>query len=369
MNLGFDAKRAFHNASGLGNYSRFVIRTLADNFPESSYLLFNPKASDKWELNTNESIQEVLPPKNTWGSYWRSFQGNKKVNEFKLDVYHGLSNELPFGISSSKVNKVVTIHDLIFKRYPELYQAADRLIYDKKFKHAVNAADTVVAISKTTKLDIINFYGIPEEKIKVVYQGCNPLFYQKSTEESLRQTQEKFKLPANFIICVGTIEARKNGLQILKAIEHSNLDIPIVFVGKTTKYKELLLAEIGTTEKSKNKVIFIESANNEEVNNLYQLALISIYPSIFEGFGIPVLESIATGTPVITNKAGCFKEAGGDAAYYVDPANLEEFGAAIKLLTENTVELQRLKAPAFKHLENFKEAELAQKLMSIYKGV
>ena len=367
MNLGFDAKRAFHNASGLGNYSRFVIRTLAENFPKSSFLLFNPKASDKWELNTHESIQEVLPPKNTWGSYWRSFQGNKKITEFNLDIYHGLSNELPFGIASSKVNKVVTIHDLIFKRFPELYKFPDRLIYDMKFKHAVSVADTVIAVSETTKQDVIEYYGISEEKIKVVYQGCNPLFYQTTSAENLDQTREKYKLPKHFIICVGTIEERKNGLQILKALVNYNINIPIAFVGRPTKYKKLLLDEISKNDQLKNQVIFIENADNEELKELYQLAQLSVYPSIFEGFGIPVLESIAAGTPVITNKAGCFKEAGGEAAFYVDPNNSEEFGSAIKLLTENTEALNRLKLAATNHLENFKEAELAAQLMSIYK--
>ena len=368
MNLGFDAKRAFHNASGLGNYSRFVIRTLAENFPESSFLLFNPKASDKWEMNTNESIREVLPPKSTWGSYWRSFQGNKKITEFNLDIYHGLSNELPFGIASNKVNKVVTIHDLIFKRFPELYKAPDRFIYDKKFKHAVSVANTVVTVSETTKQDIMTFYDIPEEKIKVIYQGCNPLFYQLSSEENLNLTRKKYNLPKDFIICVGTIEERKNGLQILKALVNCNIDIPIVFVGSPTKYKELILCEIAEHNQLKNQVIFIENASNEELKELYQLAQLSVYPSIFEGFGIPVLESIAAGTPVITNKAGCFKEAGGEAAFYIDPNNSEEFGSAIKLLTENTEALNRLKLAATHHLENFKEAELAAQLMSIYKG-
>ena len=253
--------------------------------------------------------------------------------------------------AETHINDAVNVSQALLDDYPEIRS-------DRRF----------VELSRAVVSEYRQFYGISEEKIKVVYQGCNPLFYQTTSAENLNQTRKKHKLPKDFIICVGTIEERKNGLQILKALVNCNINIPIVFVGRPTKYKELLLDEISKNDQLKNQVIFIENASNGELKELYQLAQLSVYPSIFEGFGIPVLESIAAGTPVITNKAGCFKEAGGEAAFYIDPNNSEEFGSAIKLLTENTEALNRLKLAATHHLENFKEAELAAQLMSIYKG-
>lgn len=366
MNIGFDAKRAFHNASGLGNYSRFLIRILAEHFPEHNYLLFNPKENNRWNVAAHSSVQEINPTKKTIGSLWRSFYGSKKVEQHNLQVYHGLSNELPFGIVKSKAKKVVTIHDVIFKRYPQFYNSADRLIYDKKYKHALSTADTIVAISETTKEDIVAFYNVSPDKIKVVYQGCDPLFYRKQTEKELEAIKAKFHLPENFIVCVGTVEDRKNGMQILNALEKINSDIPIVFIGKATKYKQLLDKKIAQSDRLKKNVLFIEGASNEDVAAFYQMAKFSVYPSVFEGFGIPVLESIASGTPVITNENGCFREAGGKAAFYVDTKNANELARAINNLWLNNDQLQDLKSRSTEHLANFNEGNLAAQIMDIY---
>lgn len=366
MNIGFDAKRAFHNASGLGNYSRFVIRILANHYPNKSLLLFNPKMSDQWDLLTHESIQEILPPKSTWGSYWRSFRGDKKVRDYQLDAYHGLSNELPFGIAKSAAKKIVTIHDLIFKRYPELYKTTDRLIYDKKFLHACKTADTVVAVSETTKQDIVQFYKIPEQKIKVVYQGCNPIFYERGSLSELEKTRLKFNLPNKFIVCVGTIEQRKNGLQLLKALKLAECNLPLVFVGRKTTYFNEIQSLLDNDPELNKHVIFIENADNQEVSHLYQLATFSCYPSVFEGFGIPVLESIASGTPVLTNKKGCFSEAGGKAALYCDPQDLNDFSEAINRLCSDDDLVEKLQSAAKEHLKQFDEQTIASQLMEIY---
>ncbi len=368
MRIGFDAKRAFHNASGLGNYSRFVIRILAAHFPEESLLLFNPKPNDNWDVVSHDSIQEILPPKSSWSSFWRSFQGAKKVEQHDLDIYHGLSNELPFGIAKSKAKKIVTIHDVIFKRFPELYKAADRLIYDKKMSHTLNAADTVIAISKTTKEDIVRYYNTSEKKIKVIYQGCNPLFYQRAAAKQLTQTQTKFGLPSSFFICVGTIEERKNGLSLLKAMEELSIDLPLVFVGRSTKYKSVLEKYVSDNHSLTDKVYFIENATNEELCRLYQLARFSVYPSVFEGFGIPILESIAAGTPVITNEEGCFKEAGGNAALYCNTSNTSELSSAIKRICSDNTLLENLVLNGTEHLKNFEEQKLAEHHIQLYRA-
>ena len=280
----------------------------------------------------------------------------------KIDIYHGLSHELPIGIEKTNIKTVVTIHDLIFIRYPHLFRTIDRKIYYTKFKSACQRADKIIAISQQTKQDIIDFFYIPKERIEVVYQGCNSIFHHPISDNTKQAVQERYNIPKDYLLTQIVTQETRNLKNLIIAT------IPIVFVGRPTKYKELLLDEISKNDQLKNQVIFIENASNGELKELYQLAQLSVYPSIFEGFGIPVLESIAAGTPVITNKAGCFKEAGGEAAFYIDPNNSEEFGSAIKLLTENTEALNRLKLAATHHLENFKEAELAAQLMSIYKG-
>ncbi|MCB0481212.1 MAG: glycosyltransferase family 4 protein [Flavobacteriales bacterium] len=369
MIIGFDAKRAFHNASGLGNYSRFVVRILAQHHPEHQYVLFNPKSSNLWSPPEGEHISEVNPKNGILASYWRTFGGASKAKKHGLDIYHGLSNELPYGIKKSAVGKVVTIHDLIFLRLPDLYKPADRIIYTKKFKHAAQTADKIVAISETTKADIIDYLDVEADKIEVVYQGCDPIFNTKVDRSFQNSVLKKYKLPEQFMVCVGTIEKRKNALQILQAMEAMKVNCPLIVIGKSTKYVGELMNYIHNNPDLKSKIYFLHNINNQELKAVYQMATLSVYPSVFEGFGIPVLESIACGTPVVTTQDGCFVEAGGDGALYVDSNNIEELGGAIKSVIDSSEIQSRLKESGAKHLLQFKETKLATDLMNVYKSI
>ena len=188
MNIGFDAKRAFSNKSGLGNYSRNLIRGLILNYPDHNFFLFNPGEKkialhDFVERKTN--IKEIVPTgffEREFTGWWRSYGITKKLTEYKVDLYHGLSNELPLNIAKSPVKKVVTIHDLIFMRYPEFYQPSDRKMYEHKTRQACKDADVVVAVSNQTKNDLINLLEVPEKKIQVLYQSCGENYF--NLEES-----------------------------------------------------------------------------------------------------------------------------------------------------------------------------------------
>ena len=222
MKIGFDAKRAFLNASGLGNYSRNTLNALRKFFPENKYLLFTPKITDKFFKNHSEF--QVFSPKSSvtkkFNLLWRSL--------FLAPRLNGLSNELPKGIHRSKIPSVVTIHDLIFMRYPEFYNTIDRKIYSEKAKYACRAADKIIAISRQTKNDIETFLKISPEKIAVIYQPVSSAFYEKQKSGEVR---EKYGLPENFILSVGTLEPRKNQLAILQALHVQKIKTQTVFVG------------------------------------------------------------------------------------------------------------------------------------------
>ncbi len=167
------------------------------------------------------NIHEVLPGNffhSLFSSAWRSSWVKKDLKKNKIDLYHGLSHEIPVGIQNTGIKSVVTIHDLIHERFPEQYNPIDVKIYTKKFRYACEHADKVIAISEQTKKDIIEFYKTPEEKITVCYQSCNPAFaVQVSAEEKKRITQ-KYSLPEQFFLYVGSIIERKNLLNICKAV-------------------------------------------------------------------------------------------------------------------------------------------------------
>ena len=237
MNIGFDAKRAFLNQSGLGNYSRTLIHSLLEYYRHIHLSLFTTsKKNDSFFASVSEQKNiSIIGPKKFLDKKvnfkWRSYGIASLLSKNKIDVYHGLSNELPFNIRAFKGKKIVTIHDLIFLRYPKLYPLFDRTIYNKKIKRSCENADVIIAPSKQTKNDILHFYSIKPDKIKVVYQSCNKVFYKETSQGQLENIRSKYKLPEKYLLYVGTIEERKNLLIIIKALTIVK-SIPLVVIGK-----------------------------------------------------------------------------------------------------------------------------------------
>src|SRR5690606_1953339 len=287
---------------------------------------------------------------NLFPSIWRSYRITKDLTADKVDIFHGLSGEIPHGLRKNRIRSIVTIHDLIFLRYPELYKPLNRYIYNRKSKYAVENADKIVAISEQTKQDITHFYGIPQEKIDVIYQGCHAAFKQKKTAHEKEAIRKKHNLPESFVLNVGSIEPRKNALQIVKAIEH--IDTPLLLIGKETPYTAQIrkyIMEKGMT----NKVLIKQGFTTEELSTIYQMANIFIYPSKFEGFGIPIIEALYSETPVITTNSGVFPEAGGPFSYYIDPNNTEELAYAISTILSNHTMRTEMKQKGLEYVQRF----------------
>lgn len=367
MRIGYDAKRAFFNQSGLGNYSRNLLNSLFARFPENKYLLYTPGINPVL-FNPPVNITDIKLPKTTFHktfpSYRRSFALSHEIKEDQPDIYHGLSHELPFGIKKSGVKSVVTIHDLIFFRYPKLYKPVDRLIYKKKFGYACKHATCVVAVSKQTADDISDFLNVSPDKIEVIYQGYNSVFEKKINTEEKESLRKKYSLPLNFILYVGTIEERKNLLNLIQAVHTGKIHMPVVAIGRKTSYFEKIKNYI---EKHHLKGIhFIDTVKNDELPGFYQMADVFVYPSFFEGFGIPILESVVSGTPVITSKGSCFAEAGGEGALYVDPKNTEELANAIQtVLTDNSKKWSLVQGGE-EHAMKFTGEKIAENMMALY---
>jgi glycosyltransferase involved in cell wall biosynthesis len=370
MRIGFDAKRAFLNNTGLGNYSRDTIRVLSNFYPDNKYFLYTPKEKGNSRLafldNRNNTF--VRTPQSLLNkalkSYWRSKSIVSDLFNNKIDIYHGLSHELPLGIEKTNIKTVVTIHDLIFIRYPHLFRTIDSKIYYKKFKSACQRVDKIIAISQQTKQDIIDFFYIPEEKIEVVYQGCNAIFHLPMADNTKQAVQKKYNVPKDYLLSVGSIEERKNLLTILKALkELPNQKLVVIGNGKAYKIKCLrFIAEHNLS----NRVLFLSELNLSEMAAIYQNAKMLIYPSIFEGFGIPILEALFSKIPVITSNDGCFAEAGGTATKYINPLSTEQMkGAILEIL--NSQELQeKMKTEGLEYAQNFTDDKIANNLMKVY---
>lgn len=370
MNFGFEAKRVFHNKTGLGNYSRDLVRVLSANFPEIKYFLYNPKKNRKTLFvsnNTNVFERNPISKFNQkFKNYWRQNSVVKDLVKDEIVLYHGLSGELPSGLSKKGIKSIVTIHDLIFVRYPKLYSFFDRKIHFYKFKKAATNADLIIAISEQTKKDIITYLNINPSKIAVVYQGCQDVFKQDYSELNKQIVSKKYNLPQKFVLNVGTIEERKNALTIVKAIK--NLDIDLVLIGKQTDYADKIHQYI-IENKLEKRVHFLKGLTSTDLAIIYQLATVFVYPSLFEGFGIPIIEALYSKTPVITTKSGVFPEAAGPNSLYIEPFDVNDLTDKIALVLHDSSHASKMKEEGWQFVQRFNDEEIARNIMNCYQKV
>ncbi len=366
MRVGFDAKRVFHNTTGLGNYARDVLRVLASHAPQHQYVAYNPSPGKvRFDLPGGSLVERGprglarLAP-----VLWRGAGMVRDLVADDVDLFHGLSNELPVGLERTGVAGVVTIHDLIFERFPELYGAVDRRIYRWKFRRAAERARLVVAISEQTGRDLHDFYGVPWSRIRVVYQGCHAAFRQPVAAGRLEEVARRYGLSPGFVLQVGTIEERKNLLLTVEAVK-ALPGVSLVAVGRPTPYArrvEELVARGGLG----GRVRLLSGVSTGDLAVLYRLAGVAVYPSLFEGFGIPIVEALASGTPVVTSRGGVVPEAAGSGSAYVDPRDPEELRAALASILADPDRRAAMRAAGLAHAERFRDERIAADLLRVY---
>lgn len=367
MNIGFDGKRVIQNFTGLGNYGRYLLKTLARFYPQHQYSVFTAKSPVGFnELKNYPSVHFQYPEKQFSSTLWRSFGIVNDLKKVKPDLYHGLSNELPFGLKKAGIPSVVTIHDLIFLRYPDYYPFFDRKIYEYKFRYAAEHADKVIAISGQTKTDIMNFFQISESRIEVIYQNCDSSFLLKATDIEKQRVRDTYGLPQKYLLNVGTIETRKNALLIVKALKELNPEIKLVILGRETPYAHSIKNYLKAND-MESRVLFLKNIPFTDLPVIYQMAEIFIYPSEFEGFGIPVVEALSSGIPVIAAKGSCLEEAGGPAGVYVNPKDSIELAGQINSIFYNDDLKNSMVSSGYDHLKQFSDEKIAEKLINLYK--
>jgi glycosyltransferase involved in cell wall biosynthesis len=371
MRIAFDAKRLFCNYTGLGNYSRTLLRNLLEYSPENEYILYTPEIRENQETTDFLNKPNISIFKSTAinKSYWRSYSITSQLMKDKIDIYHGLSNELPFNIQKAGIKSIVTIHDLIFKVYPETYPSFDRKIYDIKFRKSCQNADRIIAISQNTKNDIIRFYDINPEKIEVIPQSCNPIYFDDTVQDNSKEILHQYGLPDKYMLYVGSVEKRKNLKSIIEAYRFlaADMRIPLVVIGKGKDYlKETkCLVKERQLENLVCWVNYLE--DNSHLKVIYKNAQLFIYPSFYEGFGLPVVESLLCRTPVITSNRSSLMEAGGPDSLYVDPTDPEMLAKAIMKVLSDEVLSDKMKTKGYHYaVSNFSPKLLIERMTKLY---
>ncbi|HVX50050.1 MAG TPA: glycosyltransferase family 1 protein [Chitinophagaceae bacterium] len=380
MNIAFDAKRAFTNGTGLGHYSRTLITSLAEYFPAHEYFLCTPKLTSRYNTAALHNVHTVTPhrfPSTLLTAAWRSKWVVRDLRRLDIDLYHGLSHEIPVGIQHTAVKSVVTIHDLIFERYPQQYNAIDVKIYRSKFRYACANANRIIAISKQTRDDIVQFYNVPPKKIDVCYQSCNPAFGVRVPAGEIQRIKQQYKLPQKFFLYVGSVIERKNLLTICKALAllKGKVNTPLVVIGDGGAY----LQQVKDFIAANNLQAMVRLLSGEEdikgiagytsaadFPAIYQQALCMIYPSTFEGFGIPVLEALYSRLPVITSNVSCLPEAGGPGALYINPPDAAQLADAMERVNTDEALRADMIEKGWQHAQSFSPYNCARAVMDVY---
>lgn len=370
MKIAYDGKRAVRNLTGLGNYSRLVIETMSAAMPDADHLVYTADMRSNPRLETLLHRDNVLfrHPSRFWAwpkAVWRSWGVALQALRDGASVYHGLSNELPFNIHRTPIASVVTIHDVIYRRLPQCYRPVDRWLYDFKYGFSARHADRVIAISESTKRDVMELYGVPEKRIAVIRQGCSAQFYQTASLEQRRRLRHTYRLPQRYLIQVGTIEERKNLELTLRALSGLPDELHLVAVGHGKKYLTRMLelaAELGV----RKRLHILRDVPFTDLPALYQMAVASAYPSRYEGFGLPVLESLASGTPAVIANTSSLPEAGGDAAYTVAVDDVRGVADAVRAIMAGGNELEMRRQRGRTHAATFAPDDIAARIADVY---
>ena len=364
MKIGFDAKRLYNNFTGLGNYSRTTIDILTEYVPQHQYFLYTPKVTKNQvtlPYLQSAKCRTCLPEGTMKGSLWRSYGLAGDLARDEIDLFHGLSNEIPTGLVKRGIPSVVTIHDVAFHTFKDMYRWHDRMIYHQKWKYACLHANHIIAISESTKADIIHFFNVPEEKISVIYQPVNKVYYEI-------EDQKEAQLKAPYMLYVGSVNSRKNLLGIVKAMEGlpADLQIPLTIVGGGGSYKRQVEQYIAEYH-MEHLFQWTSAIDSVSLKQLYANATMFLYPSFYEGFGLPVVEALLSGCPVLTSNTSSLPEAGGPCSLQVDPRNIEEIrDGIVKILTDDSLRSQMIEGGRQYALDKFHPETIAGQLASMY---
>lgn len=375
ITIGFDAKRIVRNGTGLGSYGRTLVNDLANN-AELNLLLYAPDSGRealRTQVPERDNLHFVYPLPSplsvlapVYKSYWRSRGIIQQLKNDGVDIFHGLSGELPIGIRAAGIKTVVTIHDLIFMRHPEYYNWIDVQIYRNKFFKTLREADSIVAISECTRRDIAELGGVPEEKIEVIYQSCAPRFSPDIAPGVNERVQQAYHLPQRYILGVGSIEERKNMLLAAKALQWLPEDISLVLVGKATKYTSRIL-DFAKREQLSHRIITLHGVPDDDLPSIYSMAEAFVYPSRYEGFGIPIIEAIRMNLPVVACTGSCLEEAGGPDNLYVAPDDAEAMAASIKSVLKGAEGRERRIELSQQYIKRFENNDAAKYFADLYR--
>lgn len=363
MRIGIDGSALVKEAAGIGQWILQVIQNIMKLDSENEYYLFTyDQMKIPFELADNWTVVSYGGEKKKQINFLLTLPGI--LRKLHIEVFLGTRHYLPPWNSS--IRYVAVVHDLIPLYMPELFTKAHKhrfWFFTELCKHQ---ADAIIAVSNATKKDVIQYMEFPEERIRVIYEGANPRFNAERDEAGIAATMEKYHIDSEYILCLSTVEPRKNMLRTIQAyeqcVQQGNLSCKLVIVGGSG-WNNGEIYEYVQKNNLSSQVIFTGYVSDEEVKYIYSNATLFIYASLCEGFGIPVLEAMQSGIPVITSNVSSMPEVAGDACELVDPYSIDEIREAILRITGSRERQEAMRRRGLEQAARFSWEQCAREVL------
>lgn len=369
--IGVDYTPAHEQTGGIGRYVRQLLGALAALPDENQYRLFVAGGKPA-------SLSNPPGPRFGWRStrispkwlarLWHRLNLYLPVEAFvgRVDVFHATDFVLPPTLPHTRT--LLTVHDLSFVRVPESASPRLKVYLDTVVPRSIKRADYVLADSLATKLDLVDLYGISSDRVEVLLSGVDSVFRPIHTANfaSIRAKYQIGECP--YLFAVGTVQPRKNYARLIEAlsiVRAGGLEIELVIAGGKGWLEDPIYAALDQLD-MRPYVHFIGFAAEEDLPVLYSHALCSVFPSLYEGFGLPILEAMACGTPVVTSNLSSMPEVAGDAALLVYPYRVEEIADGIQSVVEDSSLRQSLIQKGHERAKLFTWEKSAQQLLQVY---
>ncbi|MGH7594560.1 MAG: glycosyltransferase family 4 protein [Gemmatimonadales bacterium] len=372
---GFDAVRALRNRTGLGNYSRGVLGALRQHDPRMRMHLYSPLAArtEFSEVPGDLGAELHLAPATILPgarAIWRTFRSGHAAARHGVEFFHGLTHEIPRDLPGTGVRAIVTFHDLIYLKHPELFAAFDRWSYRWRYDWSARHADAVIAVSARTRDDLLEHYRLDASRIAVIPPPRNAAFALSATAAERAATRSRYAIPGEFLLSVGTLEPRKNHRVLVAAMARLRVSnaMPLLLIGRDGGSGTMLrtmIADHGLSE----RVRILSDVSSADLPTVMQSAALFLYPSLIEGFGMPIVEAQSGGVPVIAAQGGHLDEAGGPDARYVPANDPDAWAAAIGELLTDSDGSARMRQQGRTYATRFDGDRLAARLVAVYDAV
>jgi len=374
LRIGINARYLQRHITGIERYTMELIKSMSEIDDIDRFMLFFNKHEKVPEITKSPNFENYVSPFPTKMVFmrilWEELILYREIKKKKIDVFHGPSFVVPF-FKPKRCKYVNTIHDLSWFYYPESFTFFNRLFFKLFLPRSIKNSDIVIADSRSTKKDIIKFFHAEPAKIKVVYLGIDEDF-SKSAENGVNEgILRKYKIPKEYILSIGSLLPRKNVVNMIKAfngLKKKGLKEKLVIIGREAwLYEQIfsVIKDLGIEE----EVIFTGYVGDKDLPYLYSMAKLLLFPSLYEGFGLPILEAMACGCPVITSNVSSMPEVAGDATVLIDPKSVKEITAAMDSIINDRKLRSKLIKRGYEQAKKFSWKKTAEETLDIYNKV